>query len=248
MRQVRQIMGMPISIDAPHAGPEACEAAFAVLTAIDLQFSPFRPASELCRFQRGEVQPADCSAEFQAIQAACQHFEQLTEGYFSPFFAGSGKYDPTGYVKGWAIQQAGQALEAQGVQTYMINAGGDILARSAGERQWRIALQHPRDRKAAIGSLTAGTIAVATSGTYARGTHILDPHTGKPVRTWLSVTVTGPDIVTADVFATAICAMGRKGLDFIDSQPGYEALCIDDNLGAAASKQFGASTQNVPSR
>ena len=53
--------------------------------------------------------------------------------------------------------------------------------------------------------------AVATSGAYERGQHIVDPRTGRPPRGVLSVTVVGPDLGTADAYATAAFALGSAG-------------------------------------
>ena len=57
----------------------------------------------------------------------------------------------------------------------------------------------------------ANDLAVATSGAYARGEHVLDPHTRRPPDGVLSVTITGPELATADAYATAAFAMGAAG-------------------------------------
>lgn len=76
--------------------------------------------------------------------------------------------------------------------------------------------------------LSAG--AIATSGTYERGTHIINPHTGQPISSVASCTVTGPDIVLSDVFATAAMVMADQApqlaLDFISGQAGYETIWV----------------------
>ena len=61
----------------------------------------------------------------------------------------------------------------------------------------------------------ATDLAVATSGAYARGEHVVDPHTGRAAERLLSVTIAGPDLATADAYATAAFAMGaaRAALD-----------------------------------
>jgi thiamine biosynthesis lipoprotein len=86
----------------------------------------------------------------------------------------------------------------------------------------------------------ASGLAVATSGTYEKGEHILDPHSGKPAKAWLSFTVAGPDIVQADVFATACFAMGAAGLDFVSHLVSYEAYAIDNHLQASYTAGFDA--------
>jgi thiamine biosynthesis lipoprotein len=94
------------------------------------------------------------------------------------------------------------------------------------EPLWRVGIQHPllRDRVTAV--VTAGDLAIATSGAYARGDHVLDPHTGRPPRGVLSVTVVGPDLATADAYATAAFAMGTAGPHWTARLRAYEAMTI----------------------
>ena len=68
---------------------------------------------------------------------------------------------------------------------------------------------------------------VATSGNYERGMHIINPKTKKPADELLSVTVTGPDIIKADVLATACFAMDRYEGNLISSEPSYKILSVD---------------------
>ena len=77
-----------------------------------------------------------------------------------------------------------------------------------------------------------GPAAVATSATYERGAHIIDPRTGQPTTDLASVTVVGPDLTLVDAFATAVFVMGLSGLDWLARQPGYEAMAIthDDRM------------------
>ena len=69
-------------------------------------------------------------------------------------------------------------------------------------------------------------LAVGTSGGYERGAHIVDPHTGAPPTGLLSVTVVGPDLATADAYATTAFAMGADGPAWTASLAGYDAMCI----------------------
>ncbi len=240
MRRVRQRMGMPVTIDIPGAVSTApFTAVYKRFKQIDERFSPFKPTSELMRYRTGQVAYDQLSEEMRTVIAACTTMQKRTEGYFSAFY--NGDFDPTGYVKGWAIAQAGQLLEEQGITTYMLNVAGDILARSASGHIWHIGLQHPTQPNALLGTIAAKNIAVATSGIYAQGNHIYNPHTGKPATHVLSVTITGQDIVMADAFATAVCAMGVKGLDYMEKQPGYQALLIQPDLRARTTHGFGAA-------
>jgi len=69
-------------------------------------------------------------------------------------------------------------------------------------------------------------LAVATSGAYARGDHVLDPHTRRAPEGVLSVTITGPVLATADAYATAAFAMGLEGPKWTARLRGYEAMTI----------------------
>ena len=121
-------------------------------------------------------------------------------------------------MKGWSVDRAAALLDAAGATSYAVNAGGDIRLRGGAlpESIWRIGIQHPleRDRIAAV--IETRDLAVATSGAYERGEHVIDPHTGRPPTGVLSVTITGPDLATADAYATSAFAMGPRGAQWID--------------------------------
>ena len=117
--------------------------------------------------------------------------------------------DPSGLVKGWAVDRAGEVLDAAGARNYSLNAGGDIRLRGAPlpEPRWRIGIQHPLERDKVAAIVAGNDLAVATSGEYARGQHVLDPHTRRPPEGVLSVTIVGPELATADAYATAAFAI-----------------------------------------
>ena len=218
-------MGTAISIEVPGLKNEAViKMAFERLREIDRRFSPYKKDSELSEYNRGGLSEQTLSAEMKFVLHACRSAEEKTGGYFSAWYGD--KCDPSGYVKGWAIAEAGKVLEAKGHNTYCIYVGGDILARSDGKKVWNIGIQHPLDKQKILNKLSIINGAAATSGSYERGKHIINPHTKKPAGELLSITVTGPDIVMADILATAAFAMGREGIDFIGRQKGYEALAI----------------------
>jgi len=74
---------------------------------------------------------------------------------------------------------------------------------------------------------------VATSGTYERGAHIVDPFTGRPRARWRSATVVGPDLDLADALATGLCAAGAEGAAFV-VDAGYRAVVVDAHGEARA--------------
>ena len=225
MRKVQQIMGMPISIDIPGCdNTQVFDWAFARLRQIDNKFSTYKPQSEVSLYINSKIEEADLSRELKNIIRACHRAEKLTGGYFSAW--ASGQFDPSGYVKGWAIAEAGDIIEKTGYGTYCIGAGGDILAKSDSDKVWSIGIQDPNDKTKILNKLSISKGAVATSGNYERGTHIVNPKTNLPANDFMSVTVSGPDIIWADVLATAIFAMGPAGQNYIKSWPSYEAIII----------------------
>jgi FAD:protein FMN transferase len=92
--------------------------------------------------------------------------------------------------------------------------------------EWRVGIRHPSDRTQVVAVVSGDDLAVATSGAYARGDHVFDPHTHRPPNGVLSVTITGPDLATADAYATAAFAMGLAGPAWTARLRGYEALTL----------------------
>jgi FAD:protein FMN transferase len=216
MTEVRQVMGMPIGIDVREEGVDV-EPAFAWLREVDAVFSTYREDSEISRLDRGELALGDCRPEVDEVLTACLALERETGGYFS--VRPAGRLDPSGYVKGWALRGAAQRLAAGEV---CINAGGDVLARG----RWRVGIRHPERPGRLAAVLLVEDLAVATSGEYERGAHIVDPRTGRRPTGLLSVTVVGPDPALADAYATAAFAMGADGPAWTAGLDGYDAMCI----------------------
>jgi len=223
-------MGMPIGIDVAN-GPDVdvdvdVEPAFAWLRQVDATFSTYRADSDISRLGRGELTLSECRPEVDEVLTRCLALERATGGFFS--VRAAGRLDPSGFVKGWAIDGAADRLAAAGAENFCINAGGDIVARGrpAPDRGWRVGIRHPTelDRLAAV--VAVSDLAVATSGEYERGAHIVDPHTGAPPAGLLSVTVVGPDLATADAYATAAFAMGAEGPALTATLTGYDAVCV----------------------
>ena len=236
LRRVEPIMGTVLSVEIrpPLVDPDTIDAMIADLRDIEARFSTFRPDSEISRIARGELAEAEASLDVRQALAACDHLARATAGAFDarrPGPDGTPGLDPSGYVKGWAIEEAAWRLDAAGASNYWLNAGGDIVARgSAGDgRRWRVGIRHPdrADRLAAVLAVTDR--AVATSGSYERGDHVLDPRTGRPARGLRSVTVVGPGLAFTDAYATAVLVMGRDGLAWLDGQSGYAGLAITDD-------------------
>lgn len=224
--EVRHIMGIPIGIDVRDPGGVDVEPAFDWLRQADATFSTYREDSDISRLDRGELALADCRPEVDRVLTRCMALNRATHGYFS--VRPAGRLDPSGLVKGWAVAGAAERLVAAGAENFCINAGGDIIARGrpAADRLWRIGVRHPEERDQLAAVLAVEDLAVATSGHYERGAHILDPHTASPPAGLVSVTILGPELASADAYATAAFAMGAGGPEWTATLAGYEAMCI----------------------
>jgi len=233
LHRVETVMGIPVGVDVRDDGvdPAALDRVFAHLRDADDAFSPYRAASDVSRLDAGTLAPAGARPDVRAVLARCERLRHATGGRFDVH--ATGRLDPSGFVKGWAVDGAVALLRAAGARNLCVHAGGDI--RVAGERApgrpWRVGVQHPSatGRTAAVLHAPAAGLAVATSGAYERGAHIVDPRTGRPPRGVLSVTVCGPDLGTADAYATAAFAMGPEGPAWTATLPvGFAALTILD--------------------
>jgi thiamine biosynthesis lipoprotein len=239
IRQTELIMGMPITISLVDDRARGnIDGIFGWFHGVDAQFSPYKAHSEVSRINNGEAGAEAASELMVEIIARCRAATESTRGYFD---AWSGqRFDPSGLVKGWSIRVAGQMLDDLDYTNYCIDAGGDMIVRGHNEwgKPWRVGIRHPQDQQQLAVALCLSDQAIATSGTYLRGEHIYDPHTGRPATYYSSLSVIGPDIEAADVLATAAFAMGAAGLLFISSQPGYEALGILPDMSAQATAGF----------
>src|SRR6186997_3245110 len=234
LRWVEQVMGTTVSImvEPPLVSDEVIKEVVADLHDVDARFSAYKPDSEISRLMRGELSEADASLDVRHVLAACDQLATVTGGAFDARrHRADGRIDPSGYVKGWAIEEAAWLLDAAGARNYWINAGGDIVARgeAAPGRPWRVGIRHPHrpDRMAAV--LGVRDRAVATSGAYERGEHIVDPVSGVAPVGLRSVTVVGPGLAFTDAFATAIYVMGLPGLDWLAGEADYAAFVITDD-------------------
>ncbi|WP_427128735.1 FAD:protein FMN transferase [Pseudarthrobacter sp. S9] len=199
-------------LDAATAAVERLFAAW------DETFSVYRPDSEASRLARGEVTLRQASAEMRNRYADAISWRILTGGAFSPERP-DGVLDLSGIIKGYAIQQAGDALLALGIDDWCLNAGGDVLVSGSpgpgGAAPWQAGIADPQDRAVLLAGHALGgpgaKRALATSGSAERGDHIWTA--GTESAEFSQVSVAAADIVTADVLATAIVAGGTAMLN-----------------------------------
>jgi FAD:protein FMN transferase len=220
----------------PEGALDAVAAAVERLFAgLDETFSLYRPGSEASRLARGETSLRAASAEMRSRYADAIDWRLLTDGAFSPERP-DGVVDLSGLIKGYAIQQAGDALQAMGIGDWCLNAGGDVLVNgSPGPgtgAPWQAGIVDPQARDTLIAGYLLGgpgtKSALATSGSAERGDHIWG------ARSWTEaagaefrqVSVAAADIVTADVLATAIVAGGTAMLNRATDGWDIEVLAV----------------------
>lgn len=225
----RQIMGMPISLHVRGAElsiEHQVEQVFASLRDTDALFSTYREDSQLSRWERGELALADADPALAEVFELCELARERTAGYFEAQLPGS-RYDPSGLVKGWAVERAARHLSELTAHSWCLNAGGDVLLRTAdGHPAWRVGIEDPFDRARIVRAFTLADGAVATSGTGRRGAHIVNPHDGQPVTAVCSVTVIGPSLLWADVYATAAVARGEGAASWLSSIDEYQGMIV----------------------
>jgi thiamine biosynthesis lipoprotein len=244
---VEQIMGLPISVHlrgdslagsgaVQPAVERAVAAVFAELREVDALFSTYRPDSQVSAINRGALGPDDYHPWLRTVIDLCREARERTDGYFDAWLPGPGagavRFDPSGLVKGWAVERAASHLRDLDPLDFCLNAGGDIVV--SGE--WKVGVENPTDPGRLLATLTVVDGAVATSGSAHRGGHIVVPRTGAAAQGVAAVTVTGQSLTWADVLATAAVARGVRVVDWIarlNQRPaagfrGYEAMAVAD--------------------
>lgn len=179
---------------------------------IDEIFSTYKENSVISQLRRNEIEIEQCSPEVIEVWNLCAFVKELTEGAFDPWSV-SGGFDPSGLVKGWAADRCAEILLAAGSDHVQVNAAGDLALRGGFtfERPWSIGVVNPDNRLEILQTFEITDGAIATSGTYERGAHINDPHTGMIAIGAKSATVIGPNGAIVDALATALMVAGRDG-------------------------------------
>ncbi len=236
---VEQVMGMPVSVHVRAVEPTRPDLTagvarvFANLRKVDAVLSTWRSDSDLLRLQHGEIEEAH--AWVADVTELCLEAEERTDGLFRAWRRRPGArlaYDPTGLVKGWAVAAAAAHLDVVPEISYSIGAGGDIVVGagpgpSAAAPTWRIGIEDPRRPGAVARVVSVQRGAVATSGAAARGAHVVDPRTGRGIGRDGSATVVGPDLLWADVWATASWVDPARAVTLMAQRdPDYSLLTL----------------------
>ncbi|MDQ1448221.1 MAG: FAD:protein transferase [Actinomycetota bacterium] len=252
LRRTEAQWGTVITVDVRDPIDDAAvDACFDWFRQVDDLFSTWRSDTEIMQIGRGELSVEDANPLVREVLALSEQMRLESNGVFDITFGaragvasrpGFAPIDPSGIVKGWAVARAGDLLRAAGASCFFVNAGGDVITGghpSDSQAAWRVGIQHPweRDRVAAV--VAVADAAVATSGRYERGDHVVDPRSGLPAKDLASVTVIGPDLAVADAYATAAIALGpAQGMRWLATRAGYEGMAITDNRAVLFTSGF----------
>jgi thiamine biosynthesis lipoprotein len=232
-------MGTVFSFDVrtPGFDTTVLDDAVDILQDIDARFSTFRDDSEVSRLAAGTLRISECSEDVQWVLRRCAELTAETDGYFSAYAGGA--LDPSGLVKGWAIEQASDLLCMAGSTSHCVNGGGDVqcVGWAGPDTPWRVGVSHPL-RRGELATVVTGTdLAVATSGSAERGAHVVDPHTRRAPGALASVTLIGRHLSDVDAYATAAFAMDDAARGWLESLDGFRAFVVQAD-GATWSTGF----------
>jgi thiamine biosynthesis lipoprotein len=257
--RVEHVMGMPVTLAlrGQHAhdrtGLAAWSEVMESLREVDRIFSTYRPDSEISHLGNGTLERHEASSIVEEVLALGERARIESSGAFDiwlPDAEGTKRLDPSGVVKGWAVERAARILEDLDRTDYCLSAGGDMVCRtrdldSAG---WRIGIEDPHDptRLLAVVPVTNG--AVATSGTTHRGAHLVDARTGQAPVGIASVTVITESLTWADIDATAAYAHGPDAARWLSTRPDRTGLIVwaDGTTNTFSTPAISAATAATP--
>ncbi len=232
-----EVMGTIVTFDAYYQyGDEVgaddgrgLAAAIADLHHVDRMFSTWQRDSPLSRLRRGDESLTEMPSEILDVLEACRIARQLSRGWFDPWRIPGG-VDPTGYVKGWATQRALKRFVTPSMLGAIVNGAGDVATHGipALDQTFRIGVSDPVS-PTRLASVVESPGAIATSGSYEQGNHLIDPFSGDAMTRAASATVCGEDLGLCDALATGLCVGGEAAMEHVAALDGYEALLIGFN-------------------
>lgn len=258
------VMGTVASIHLIADGEAADEASSALESAVrdcfdelhdlDRVFSAYRADSDVSRLRDGGIDLEGADERVEIVRRACLNAKHDTGGLFDPWYRGW--FDPTGYVKGWAVETVARSLlspllQLPGMHAAGLDIGGDMQLFTAPESDWtwRVGIADPRRAGSLAATVQVRNGAVATSGTAERGAHIIDPRTGRPAGSVASATVVADGLSVADLWATTAVIAGFDDLSWIRN-PALRSGVIISPVGAvrrwANGVEIDTGTAQVP--
>ena len=260
VRWVERLMGMPVSVAlrgpattdaaALAAARSAWEAVVAELAVVDSTFSTWRPESWVSRLEHGEVDlehlPVGVREEVEEVLALGAEAAEASGGAFSVHRCVGGRitFDPTGVVKGWAVERATRHLDGLDAD-WCLSAGGDLQARVRDPfgAPWRVGVEDPADPQRVVAVVPVHAGAVATSGAARRGDHVRDARTGLAPRGTASVTVVGRSLARADVEATCALLQGPDAAAWLEHRGLTGVVVADDGAARVVGGALGGGAR-----
>jgi thiamine biosynthesis lipoprotein len=235
IRRCRPLLGTFVEIAARGARPAALERAvrraFAAIEALQARLSAHDPASELSRLNRkARARPVPVSADTWRVLRAAARLARQSAGAFDPTLAGRWqdieflpgrrvrfapalRVDLGGIAKGYCVDRAVACLKRAGIESGLVNAGGDL--RAFGPRPFPLHLRHPGDAAQLLGLGALRDAALATSASYAKGHErcagrLRDGRDGRPLGAGFSVSVRASSALLADALAKVVAVDGAR--------------------------------------
>jgi len=253
--RVRPAMGTVLRVEV--YGPEADQViseVFAEVRRLEDLLSRWNPHSDVSRVEQAPAgHPVKVSADTIECVSAALQIARESGGAFDPTLVADGYLridvdratgtitrqrddlilDLGGIGKGYALDRAAEILRELGHSRALLDFGGQLLALDPppGESTWMVGIHDPRVKESGANSLLRSIPLVrsslATSATYEKGDHIIDPQQGHAAVVALSTTVLTPDATRADAFSTALAVLGpNHAHPLLNRIPGAGALIL----------------------
>ncbi len=241
---VERVWGTVVTFDIraesfPTDYDEVLGTAVRFLHEVDAWFSTYRADSSITMLRNG-LQPGFLMPRVVTeVLEECRAVRRLTGGVFDPW-AVRGGVDPSGYVKGWAAGQVADQLVRAGLRNVCVNAAGDIACRGeqAPGETWAIGILDPDDTQQIVHVVRVRDGAVATSGLYERGRHVIDPRDGSTRVHYDQATIVGPDAGLADALATAALIAGPSCVAWFAGMTQWSAYLVKDRVASSFGPAF----------
>lgn len=151
-------------------------------------------------------------------------------------------------AKGYATKEIGEMIKDNGIDNFVINAGGNVLVGKAYNKDsYSVGIENPQEKNDIYQVIKANNMSIVTSGGYerfyeidgVRYHHIIDPDTLYPANNCLSVTVITPDSAIADILSTTLFLMSpNEGIELVNNMDDVEAIYYVNKDTIIKSKGF----------
>jgi len=158
------------------------------------------------------------------------------------------KLDLGGIAKGYATEIVGNYLEERKIESYIINAGGNVKVGKAHDKEnYVVGITNPDDTSTIFNKVNINNLSVVTTGNYQRYckknnkiySHVINPITKYPSNYAKSVTIIGKDSGLCDIYSTYLYLMPiEEGKKIVNNTPGIEAIWYIDNNNIIKSEGY----------